>query len=95
MDNCETGCAYNCGTYLNTDSSFGYRSLVMGNVGTTLAVCDANIINITWSDASAEDIEATNAGTCEYSGDIRTPRAATNKPGKRFRGWKFIKPSAN
>ncbi len=52
--------------------------------------CNANVISITWADASAEDIAANEAGTVTYGGDIRTPRKAVHKPGKIFTGWTFI-----
>ena len=57
--------------------------------------CIGNIITINWSGASQADIEANDAGSVTYGGDIRTPRAATTIPGKIFRGWKFSKPSGN
>jgi hypothetical protein len=58
-------------------------------------MCIANIININWSDASDEDIAATNAATTTYDGDIHTPRAAVYKLGKIFRGWHFNKSDGN
>jgi len=54
--------------------------------------CNANVIQITWADASAEDIAANEAGTVTYGGDIRTPRKAVHKPGKIFTGWTFVNP---
>ena len=57
----------------------------------TNTTCEANTINITWSDADQADIDANNAGACEYDGDIRTPVKAIKKPGKTFKGWKFQK----
>ena len=54
--------------------------------------CNANVIQITWADASAEDIAANEAGTVTYGGDIRTPRKAVHKPGKIFTGWTFNAP---
>ncbi len=56
--------------------------------------CNANVISITWADASAEDIAANEAGTVTYGGDIRTPRKAVHKPGKIFTGWTFVNPLA-
>lgn len=56
-----------------------------------LTTCEANTINITWTDADQADIDANNAGACEYDGDIRTPVKAIKKPGKTFKGWKFQK----
>ena len=56
--------------------------------------CNANVISITWADASAEDIAANEAGTVTYGGDIRTPRKAVHKPGKIFTGWTFVSPLA-
>ena len=51
--------------------------------------CEANTIQITWADASAEDIAANDAGSVTYGGDIRTPKKAVHKPGKIFTGWIF------
>ena len=91
---CAANCAYNCGLYVRYDAAF--RRGMFASLGTPgPASCDANTINITWNDASAADIEANDAGTATFGGDIRTPRAATIKPGKVFVGWKFSKPSGN
>ncbi len=54
--------------------------------------CTANEITINWSNASAADIDANEAGTVTYGGDIRTPRAALIIPGKVFTGWTFSAP---
>jgi hypothetical protein len=51
--------------------------------------CQANTINITWYGASSSAINANNAGTATYDGDIRTPQSANTVSGKRFVGWKF------
>jgi hypothetical protein len=56
-------------------------------------VCVANTITINWSDTDPTDIDANNAGSVTYGGDIRTPRAAISKPGKQFKGWKFTRNS--
>ena len=53
--------------------------------------CAANEITINWTDATADDIAANNAGMCSYDGEIRTPVRAATKPGKTFVGWKFSK----
>ena len=54
--------------------------------------CVGNTITITWNGASQADIDANNAGSAVYGGNINTPRAATPIPGKRFTGWTFEKP---
>ena len=54
-----------------------------------------NTITINWNGALQSDIDANDAGTVTYGGDIRTPRAAIDIPGKRFLGWRFSKPSSN
>ncbi len=52
-------------------------------------VCVANVINITWDNASGNDIAANDAGTVTYGGDIRTPKKAQHINGKIFTGWTF------
>ena len=52
-------------------------------------VCVANVINITWDNASGDDIAANDAGTVTYGGDIRTPKKAQHINGKIFVGWTF------
>jgi len=96
---CDDLCAMHCFYALQGDGSTNgyerFRNTLFGLVTPEPASCEANTINITWNDASAADIEANDAGTATYGGDIRTPRAATIKPGKVFVGWKFSKPSGN
>ena len=96
-ENCASYCASSCASWLRKDvaGSIALRDVVFGAAGNTLASCQANTINITWTDANDEDIAANNAGTCEYSGDVRTPRKAVDKIGKRFIGWKFMKTAGN
>ena len=58
----------------------------------------ANTITITWNGASQADIDANNAGTVTYGGDIRTPVRPDPSQipvGKRFVGWTFRKPVQN
>lgn len=80
-------------TCRSTDFCTLYDSYING----LFAICEANTITINWSDATAADISANNAGQCTYGGDVRTPAAATDKTniGKRFKGWKFVKPNNN
>ena len=93
-DRCEDNCAYSCAIHLNTDGTryLAYRGALLGSVSYGQPMCEANTINITWNDASAEDIAATGAATTVYEGDIKTPLKAITKPGKTFVGWKFVKP---
>nr|MBQ0091127.1 InlB B-repeat-containing protein [Candidatus Enterousia merdequi] len=51
-------------------------------------ICEANIININWMDASTESL-SNGAGQCTYGGDIITPSVAPFKKGYTFRGWKL------
>jgi hypothetical protein len=70
-----------------------FRSAMFGSLGTpSPAMCEANVININWSDASAADISANNAGTATYGEDVRTPVKAATKKGQTFRGWRFSAP---
>ena len=55
--------------------------------------CHAAIITITWTGATQAAIDANNAGTTTYGGDIRTPQSAIQLPGQTFIGWRFIKPT--
>ena len=87
---CGADCAFYCAQDMLTDENF--RGAVLGALdvaGST--TCEGNEITINWTDATDEDIDANNAGMCTYGGDIRTPVAAMEKPGKTFVGWKFSK----
>ena len=65
---------------------------MLGALGAVeFGICEANEITINWTDATADDIAANNAGMCTYDGEIRTPVRAATKPGKTFVGWKFNK----
>ena len=94
---CADLCTQNCADKIlngyGGKRGYTYRNAVFGSVEPKLAICEANTINITWNDASAEDIAATGAATTVYEGDIKTPLKAVTKPGKTFVGWKFIKPT--
>ena len=96
-DDCEgpysLNCAWQCqGAFYGT-GRLVYRSAVLRSRITPDA-CVGNTITINWSNASQPDIDANDAGTVTYGGDIRTPRAATIIPGKVFLGWKFSRPGA-
>ena len=92
---CASSCAFDCaGDMRGADTrSLAFRATLLGTVQSGPASCEANTINITWNDASAEDIAATGAATTVYEGDIKTPLKAVTKPGKTFVGWKFVKPA--
>jgi hypothetical protein len=78
----------------DTDSvSLAFRAALFGSVQPSLAMCEANVININWSDASQTDIDANNAGTATYGSDVRTPVKAQTIKGKTFKGWRFSKPT--
>jgi hypothetical protein len=90
-EQCEAICIDQCADGIYRAGNF--RTFIFSLISNDMAFCDANTININWSDASNEDIAATNAGTAKFGGDVRTPRAATYKLGKIFRGWRFNKMS--
>ena len=91
---CAYGCANDCASILRiTDSSFlAFRAALLGSVQSSPAMCEANVININWSNADAADVIANNAGTATYGSDVRTPVKAQTIKGKTFRGWRFSKP---
>lgn len=91
---CAGSCADMCAYYLREDfvDSHVLRGAMYGALGTgEFGACAANEITINWTDATADDIAANNAGMCTYDGEIRTPVRAATKPGKTFVGWKFSK----
>ncbi len=90
---CDTNCAFVCGIQMARYPN--NRSALLNSVTgfqPEPASCEANIININWSNADAADISANNAGTATYDSDIRTPVKAQTIKGKTFRGWRFSKP---
>ena len=93
--NCQENCASYCkeGLYEDFDDYLAFRATVFGAIQSSAASCEANTITINWDEASAADISANNAGTAIYGSDIRTPKAATTKPGQRFKGWRFVAPT--
>lgn len=92
---CAMACANSCRTALASGSGSGwfpFRTAILGTLPPQSPVaCVSDTITINWSDASAADIAANEAGTCTWGGAIRTPRAATGKAGKVFKGWKIVK----
>ena len=94
------GCAYRCAYFCSsgmrgTNSGYlAFRAAVLGSVtGGGSASCEANIININWTGADANDISANNAETTTYGSDVRTPVKAQTIKGKTFKGWRFSKPT--
>ena len=91
-------CTSYCGSACAGDMRSGFarqlafRAALLGSVQPGLASCEANVININWSNADAEDISANNAGTATYGSDVRTPVKAQTIKGKTFKGWRFSKP---
>jgi hypothetical protein len=92
-------CASKCAEYsaqnLNASSyssDLAFRAAMFDSVESSPAMCEANTITINWSDASAADISANNAGTATYGSDVRTPVKAQTIKGKTFKGWRFSKP---
>jgi hypothetical protein len=95
--NCATVCARgNVEFYqaLNSDNSSvqAQATQLFNSVYASAGRCDANVININWSNADAADVSANNAGTATYGSDVRTPVKAQTIKGKTFKGWRFSKP---
>ena len=87
---CANSCVSACRDSLGSESDF--KDLLFSLATPS---CDANVIQITWEDADQADIDANDAGSVTYGGDIRTPKKAVHKPGKIFTGWTFNIPSGN
>ncbi|MBQ7409488.1 MAG: hypothetical protein IJV03_02900, partial [Alphaproteobacteria bacterium] len=94
-DGCPLYCAGYCADNLQDDDTtyLAFRAAVFGSVQPSPAMCEANVININWYNADAEDISANNAGTATYGSDVRTPVKAQTIKGKTFKGWRFSKPT--
>ncbi len=93
----ESECSSMCARHCAFDTKGGNNGLkftnaLLSTVEPSLATCEANTITINWSDASAADISANNAGTATYGEDVRTPVKAATKKGQTFRGWRFSAP---
>ncbi|MBR5904236.1 MAG: hypothetical protein IKZ49_01730, partial [Alphaproteobacteria bacterium] len=69
-----------------------YASIIVENSPVNY-ICDGNVITINWTDVDSEYAGQNNEGTARYGEDIRTPKAATIKPGQRFKGWRFVAPT--
>ncbi len=94
---CARDCSYRCSNYMRSDDSdyLVLRAEVLDSVTgfqSEPASCEANVININWYNADANDISANNAGTATYGSDVRTPVKAQTIKGKTFKGWRFSKP---
>ena len=94
-NDCADYCADYCGWNLQEIGSekLAFHTAMFNAYPGGPAMCEANTITINWDEASAADISANNAGTATYGEDIRTPKAATTKPGQRFKGWRFVAPT--
>ena len=100
MNSCATSthdCVDACANHLNYAGAAqprSFRESVFNAIANAAPLfCQANTIQITWADADSADIEANNAGSVTYGGDIRTPRKAVHKAGKVFTGWTFNTPN--
>ena len=90
---CAETCAANCANVLfDGNSGLSFRAAMFGTIESSPAMCEANVININWSNADAEDVSANNAGTATYGSDVRTPVKAQTIKGKTFKGWRFSAP---
>lgn len=85
--NCADSCAFGCVRALQ-GYAISFRDAVFGSLNA--GACEGNTITVQWSDTTQAEIDANNAGTITYGGDIRTPRSATQIQGKRFKGWRFV-----
>ena len=94
-DGCANGCAESCEHDMHFNNSAYYLAFraAMFEAANVPATCEANTITIYWSNASAADISANNAGTTTYGSDVRTPVKAKTQKGKTFKGWRFSKPT--
>ncbi|MBR5354870.1 MAG: hypothetical protein IK122_01965 [Alphaproteobacteria bacterium] len=85
-------CTLNCAAQMSQDddASLSFRYALFQSVTAhEPAKCVANTITINWSGTSAAEINANQAGSAYYGGDVRTPRSATPVEGKIFQGWMF------
>lgn len=83
-------CANACAEVMfgNTADDLYFRHALAENV--KAASCQPSVITINWSDTTTEEINANQARTAIYGGDIRTPRSANPVEGKIFKGWEFV-----
>ena len=79
--------------YYNADMTSAHNWDISSNT-VLYAQWTPNIITIVWQGTTQAEIDANNAGSVLYGGDINTPRSATHVPGKSFDGWRFSRPSA-
>ena len=96
VNGCAVECARLCKNVLMSDFSdqLAFRTALFNSIQSTPS-CDANVISITWDGADQTDIDANNAASVTYGGDINTPKKAVHVPGKTFVGWTFDTPSGN
>ena len=87
-------CAQTCAWKMSVVSSGETMNFRLALLGTVKAAykshCAANNITINWSGTTTAEINANQARTAIYGGDIRTPRSATPVEGKIFKGWEFV-----
>ncbi len=89
---CPDICADYLRDYMGVENP-DWRAAVFNAIPAGAPSCQANTIAITWADADQSDIDANDAGSVTYGGDIRTPRKAVHKAGKVFTGWTFNTPN--
>jgi len=95
IGNGDDGACYSLCTGNLGSASSNLRSVLLGSA--TGKVCNANRITVDWGNsATSTEISVNHAGYALYGKDVRTPRSATPKPGKTFKGWRFSSvPSTN
>ena len=86
-------CVIACAEYMADATNYDFRStLIKATVSDEHTSCVANTIEVIWRGTTKADIDANDAGTVTYGGDIRTPVKADESQipaGYRFKGWKF------
>jgi hypothetical protein len=92
---CANDCTAHCASHMLNDNSdnLAYRTAMFGAIESSPAMCEANVININWSDVDPATAGQNNEGTAVYGEDVRTPFKAKTKKGQTFKGWRFSKPT--
>ena len=94
-DDCADYCADRCARHLRNvySDNLAFRAAVFGSLQPSLAMCEANVININWNDVDPATAGQNNENTAVYGEDVRTPVKAATKKGQTFKGWRFSKPT--
>ncbi|MBR3148490.1 MAG: hypothetical protein IKF41_04095 [Alphaproteobacteria bacterium] len=87
LGRCTTLCANFMGN--TSEKALRFRRTIRGDGSVVKRICSPNRITIHWNGTTSQYVNANNAGTAQYEGDVRTPVMATPRPGKIFQGWQF------